>query len=576
MTLEIKHNKVATLPDDPDYEVGSAEWNELHNPTVSGPSIIGKTTVGAGAVGEIALPGGTADFLRADGAFSAPPGTTEFTDLTDVPSSYAGNAGKHTRVNPGATALEFAALHADDIEFPTLGLTEPLSHVLGDFFSAGYISGGTITNAGGGTINIALGEGFIRTTNDPGGDLKYAKWATLNGQSIPTNTTRYVSVYYNAGSPAVQVSTSFPSNLHQYIYLGEVHNIAGTLYIHNDPRSSGDFAGRVTNWATDLIGTRVVTGEVVTDVSAPSRKLNATGGNIWDRHFRNFTTPTVNTSGAGTFETVYRDGAGDWIWTASQTDWPNTQYDNGSGTLQTMTASYYANVWVIRGFLGLVVVMYGQAEYSTLAAAQAESSPAARPERLDEHGFYIARITFQKSATSPSSITDIRPRIGGAAASGGASNHNDLGGLQGGQAGQYYHATSDQNGALAGTSGAPSGTNKYVTDADARNANARTPTAHDNTYHSATYITQDGNARLAVSKNSGATVGTRRRVNLIEGANITLTIADDTGNEEVDVTIAAAGGSGGHTIKENGTPLTARAGLNFVNGLLATDDAGGG
>jgi hypothetical protein len=50
------------------------------------------------------------------------------------------------------------------------------------------------------------------------------------------------------------------------------------------------------------------------------------------------------------------------------------------------------------------------------------------------------------------------------------------------------------------------------------------------------------NARVAVSKNSGATVGTRRRVNLIEGANVTLTIADDAGNEEVDVTIAAAGG----------------------------------
>lgn len=52
------------------------------------------------------------------------------------------------------------------------------------------------------------------------------------------------------------------------------------------------------------------------------------------------------------------------------------------------------------------------------------------------------------------------------------------------------------------------------------------------------------NARIAVSKNSGATVGTRRRINLIEGANITITEADDAGNEEVDVTIAAGAGSG--------------------------------
>lgn len=53
------------------------------------------------------------------------------------------------------------------------------------------------------------------------------------------------------------------------------------------------------------------------------------------------------------------------------------------------------------------------------------------------------------------------------------------------------------------------------------------------------------NARVAVSKNSGATVGTRRRINFIEGSGATLTIADDSVNEEVDVTIAVSAGAGG-------------------------------
>jgi hypothetical protein len=52
----------------------------------------------------------------------------------------------------------------------------------------------------------------------------------------------------------------------------------------------------------------------------------------------------------------------------------------------------------------------------------------------------------------------------------------------------------------------------------------------------------DAVARLKVRKNSGTDVGTRRRLNFIEGANVTLTVADDPTNEEVDVTIAAAGG----------------------------------
>lgn len=51
----------------------------------------------------------------------------------------------------------------------------------------------------------------------------------------------------------------------------------------------------------------------------------------------------------------------------------------------------------------------------------------------------------------------------------------------------------------------------------------------------------DANARTTVRKNTGANVGTRRRLNLIEGANVTLTVADDPLDEEVDVTIAAAG-----------------------------------
>ena len=39
---------------------------------------------------------------------------------------------------------------------------------------------------------------------------------------------------------------------------------------------------------------------------------------------------------------------------------------------------------------------------------------------------------------------------------------------------------------------------------------------------------------------AGTAVGTRRALNLIEGANITLTVADDAGNDRVNVTVAAA------------------------------------
>lgn len=67
----------------------------------------------------------------------------------------------------------------------------------------------------------------------------------------------------------------------------------------------------------------------------------------------------------------------------------------------------------------------------------------------------------------------------------------------------------------------------------------------------------DATARVSVRKNNtGAAVGARRQIDFIEGANITLTIADDGAGEEVDITIAAAA-SGNHFLW---TPLAPPSG----------------
>jgi hypothetical protein len=52
-------------------------------------------------------------------------------------------------------------------------------------------------------------------------------------------------------------------------------------------------------------------------------------------------------------------------------------------------------------------------------------------------------------------------------------------------------------------------------------------------------------ANVTVRKNSGTDVGTRARLNFIEGTNVTLTVADDAGDGEIDITINATGGGGG-------------------------------
>ena len=77
-------------------------------------------------------------------------------------------------------------------------------------------------------------------------------------------------------------------------------------------------------------------------------------------------------------------------------------------------------------------------------------------------------------------------------------------------------------------------------------------------------ITTDGTARTIVKK-AGTVVGTRRGINLIEGANVTLTVADDGANEEVDVTISGAGTTPTGTIAMYGA-ATAPSGWLLCDG----------
>jgi len=54
--------------------------------------------------------------------------------------------------------------------------------------------------------------------------------------------------------------------------------------------------------------------------------------------------------------------------------------------------------------------------------------------------------------------------------------------------------------------------------------------------------------KVTVRKNTGANIGSRQRLNFIEGSNVTLTIADDAAADEIDITITAAAGAAEHNL----------------------------
>lgn len=107
------------------------------------------------------------------------------------------------------------------------------------------------------------------------------------------------------------------------------------------------------------------------------------------------------------FTLWYADGAGDWSTILSQQEIDNTHYDDGTGTLATLTSGYYGVRWVILGYDGSVAVLMGTDEYATLEDAQATSIPLDVPPDLETASAFVGRIIIQKDALLFSELLNI-------------------------------------------------------------------------------------------------------------------------------------------------------------------------
>lgn len=301
-----------------------------------------------------------------------------------------------------------------------------VQHLQDIFHSAGFVSGGAITDAGGATINVAAGNGLIRSTNSSTGQVLYFDWPASNGLAITADTIRYVGVEYNSGTPQVTVRTSMNWNYRTDFPLGRVVNEAGTLHILLDPQAVGDHASTMIQreYATMPLAYDMRTGGLILGETG-TRNITLTVGALWDRLNR-FAIPALNTSVSGSFDSYYQDGSGGFTRVATQAQWPNTQYDNGTGTLATMTAARFANLWFYIETDGAVVMLYGRAQYTTLAAALNDAEPATVPNRIMAHGRLVGRLTYQKSAGTAAEIASAFTTM---LPSSGTSNHANLSNL---------------------------------------------------------------------------------------------------------------------------------------------------
>lgn len=341
----------------------------------------------------------------------------------------------------GADDAPVTRAYIDTLFIPGMGLAGEPQWSVGDWWdrlhSAGRITGGAVTDAGSGNVDVAGGTGLFRIADDDTSQVVFADWADSAGIAIPTGTVRYLGVSYNAGDPQVTLFTTESWDLDTSFPLAKVVN-EGDLHILNNPWWVGD-------GLTNVIERFQAMGHVVRDLevggltlgTAGTRNVTVTEGLLWSR-LNEFPVEAFDSSAGDTLELYYRSGASTWT-DADTLQFPVGHYNRLSdNSLQALGTGKYANVWVyVETEDDEITMLYPQAEYSNAAQAEAEAPPSSIPLHIQQNGLLIGRILIKRATDSPVKVesawtTTFSPSQ--------AADHGNLAGLTDNDHPQYLQA----------------------------------------------------------------------------------------------------------------------------------------
>ncbi len=309
---------------------------------------------------------------------------------------------------------------------------DQLQEYLDNTGSSGFFEGGDLTDGGGGTVDVAAGSGFIRTTNDDNVELQSFKWSASSGVAVADNTTQYV---YVDDSGTISLSTNEFLERPDFIKIGVVTDEAGAIEstfklgvrLEESIGQAGRFIRRVEGISRDVRKGGLIFGES----GDANRDVTMTTGSLWWGRTE-YTISAIDTSGADTFFTYSAGGQED----ATASQWPNEQYDN-SGTLTTMINNRWANLFFYIEPDDHVLMVYGREQFVTQAQAENEGVPSTSlPSRITETSVLAGRFTFQKSANT----AEILSAFGTTFSSAGVTDHGNLAGLTNDDHTQYILA----------------------------------------------------------------------------------------------------------------------------------------
>ena len=309
----------------------------------------------------------------------------------------------------------------------------------------------TITDNGDNTVDVSTCEVMLRDNNSSYADLRLWKLTAITNQSVPLETTRYVVADFSGGAPVLAVRTPGSSGVNNksVIAMAVLVNAGGTIHRTDFGDNNADVAQRLAVY----LGTRY--GQVArlsgaTPTSPAGRYVALTSGS-YAIGFIPFTVALFDTTGADRFTSVYGDAVTGWTRTAAVAQLTNTHYWNPSTHLLTALSSssggFYTCWWIFQlvDTPNKVVAFLHTAQSNSIATIRSATITTDVPIELTNRigpSTLIAKIIVRQGQANAQEVINI---VSADSQQTPTSDHNSLGGLDGGTVGQYYHLTSAQH-----------------------------------------------------------------------------------------------------------------------------------
>ena len=257
-----------------------------------------------------------------------------------------------------------------------------INKILGHELTTGVLNGGgtLVPNADTTKFDITDGQGYLVDLTNP--NIPTYNEVTWSGKTgiTPTFASSINSrIYIDVNGDVQQQLADFScQDMRQKIVIGVV-TTQDTVNVSGLTDESHDVAGSYLTSDMSLFLDVMSSGNLISPNGA-NLSLNRGAGETYQQNINrdiDALCPNIQTDSPSTlltFNRIYSNGSGGFILELGQTTLNVDQFDDGSGTLQTLSPNRFQNqyVYYLAGS-GLHVAQYGEKEYQTIDDAKAEA-----------------------------------------------------------------------------------------------------------------------------------------------------------------------------------------------------------